>query len=474
MSRRIIRRVHTLAGLFIAPLILVAAFSGFFYALAPTIETWVYKSELTATSSSPAQPVAKQIEAAKRIQPDLDVAKVQIPDEEGKTTRVLFADPTLPSESYNRAVFVDPGDLHITGELTQYGSASSLPFRAWLSEGHRNLWLDEPGRIYSETAATWLGPMAVTGVAMWWFMRKQKNQRNPKKKSRRQAMQRHTLIGLVAAPGLIFLCISGLTWSHFAGDNIAAVREELNWMAPEPNTSINGEQDAQDGGSGHAGHGEHAGHAGHAGHSGTAEIDMAQADTALQVGRNEGLTGTLQLAPPSAPGQAWTVSEPRQAYKMHNDAITVNGENGEVIDRLPFSSWPIAAQLTSWIIQLHMGTLFGLVSQIALALLALGIGALVVYGYIMWWRRRGGKNNGTRVDLRELNWKHWTALVILLGGYSVIAPLFAVSGAVLFVISLALDFLGRNKTDKPKAKTQGTQDTGLDGEKKVPVTAESH
>lgn len=474
MSRRIIRRVHTLAGLFIAPLILVAAFSGFFYALAPTIETWVYRSELTATSSSPAQPVAKQIEAAKRIHPDLDVAKVQIPDEEGKTTRVLFADPTLPSESYNRTVFVDPGDLHITGELTQYGSASSLPFRAWLSEGHRNLWLGEPGRIYSETAATWLGPIAATGVAMWWFMRKQKNQRKPKKKSRRQAMQRHTLIGLVAAPGLIFLCISGLTWSHFAGDNIALVREELNWMAPEPNTSISGEQSAQDGGSGHAGHGEHAGHTGHTGHGGTAEIDLAQADTALQVGRNEGLTGTLQMAPPSAPGQAWTVSEPRQAYKMHNDAITVNGENGEVIDRLPFSSWPIAAQLTSWIIQLHMGTLFGLVSQIALALLALGIGALVVYGYIMWWRRRGGKNSGARVVLRELTWKHWTALVILLGGYSVIAPLFAASGAILFAVSLALDFLGGKKTGRPNAAAEGTQDTGLGGEKKVPVTAESH
>ena len=457
MSRRIIRRVHTLAGLFIAPLILVAAFSGFFYALAPTIETWVYKTELTATSSSSAQPVAKQIEAAKRIHPDLDVEKVQIPDEEGKTTRVLFADPSLSSESYTRAVFVDPGDLHITGELTQYGSAASLPFRAWLSEGHRSLWLGEPGRIYSETAATWLGPMAVTGVAMWWFMRKQKNQRKPKKKSRRQAMQRHTLIGLIAAPGLVFLCVSGLTWSHFAGDNIATVREELNWMAPEPNTNISGEQSAQIGGSGHAGHGEHAGHAGHSGHSGTVEIDLAQADTALQVGRNEGLTGTLQLAPPSEAGQAWTVSEPRQAYKMHNDAITVNGENGQVVDRLPFSSWPIAAQLTSWIIQLHMGTLFGLVSQIALALLALGIGALVIYGYIMWWRRRGGKNNGARVDLRELTWKHWVVLGILLGGYSVIAPLFAVSGAILFVIALALDLRGGNKVGRTNAEAEGTK-----------------
>lgn len=471
MSRRIIRRVHTLAGLFIAPLILVATLSGFFYALAPTIESWVYDGELTATSSSPAQPVAKQIEAAKRIHPDLEVAKVQIPDEEGKTTRVLFADPSLPSESYTRAVFVDPGDLHITGELTQYGSAASLPFRAWLSEGHRNLWLDTPGRIYSEAAATWLGPMAVTGVAMWWFMRKQKNQRAPKKKSRRQAMKRHTLIGLIAAPGLIFLCISGLTWSHFAGDNIALVREELNWIAPKPNTNINGEQSAQDSGSGHGEHAGHAGHAEHAGHGGAAasEVDFGQADTVLQVGRDEGLTGTLQLVPPSKPGQAWTVSEPRQAYKMYNDAITVNGENGDVVDRLPFKSWPIAAQLTSWIIQLHMGTLFGLTSQIALALLALSIGALIVYGYIMWWRRRGGKNSGARVDLSALTWKHWLALAVLLGGYSVLAPLFAVSGAILFVIAWALDFRSKNTQKSPKVILKEPND-----EEKEPVTVDSH
>lgn len=472
MSRRIIRRVHTLAGLFIAPLILVATLSGFFYALAPTIESWVYDAELTATSTSPAQPVAKQIEAAKRIHPDLDVAKVQISDKEGRTTRVLFADPELPSESYAHAVFVDPGDLHVTGELVQYGSAAALPFRSWLSEGHRNLWLDEPGRIYSETAATWLGPMAVTGVAMWWIMRKQKNQRKPKKKSRREAMKRHTLIGLIAAPGLIFLCVSGLTWSHFAGDNIATFREQLNWMTPKPNTTIGGEPSAN----GDSGHGDHAGHAGHGDHGGSAHTDADaapvntdNADTVLQVGRNEGLTGTLQLEPPSKAGQAWTVSEPRQAYKMYNDAITVDGDTGAVVDRLPFKSWPIAAQLTSWIIQLHMGTLFGLVSQIALALLALGIGALVVYGYIMWWRRRGGKNTGNRVDLSSLTWKHWLTLAVLLGGYSVVAPLFAVSGAILFVLAWALDFRAGNKRDNtPRISTD------LDGEKQEPVSVDSH
>ena len=471
MSRRIIRRVHTLAGLFIAPLILVAAFSGFFYALAPTIETWVYDTQLTATSSSPAQPVAKQINAAKRIHPDLDVAKVQVPDEAGKTTRVLFSDPSLPSASYTRAVFVDPGDLHVTGELTQYGGSAALPFRTWLSEGHRNLWLGEPGRIYSETAATWLGPMAITGVTMWWFMRKQKSQGKPQKKSRRQAMRRHTLVGLVAAPGLIFLCVSGLTWSHFAGDNIAAVREELNWMAPEPNTSISGAQTTQAAGEKHAGHSGHVGHSGHGGHgnSSSGTVTTENADTAFQTGRREGLTGTLELVPPSEAGQAWTVSEPRQAYKLHNDAITVDGETGAVIDRLPFSSWPIAAQLTSWIIQLHMGTLFGLISQVALALLALGIGTIVVYGYIMWWRRRGGKNGGARVNLSALTWKHWVALTVVLGGYSLLAPLFAASGAIIFAIACALDFW---KGTKPAPLLDETDDGK--NKKEELVALESH
>lgn len=183
-------RIHYRAGFFVAPLIIVSAITGFFYALAPTIEQFVYHDEMTATSQEAAHPVDEQVEAAKKLYPTLNVKGVQFPDretEDGKklTTRVLFADPELPSSSYTHAVFVDLGSLDIKGDLVQYGSAQALPFRTWLSNGHRSLWLGDPGRIYSETTASWSGPIAVTGAAVWWFIRRrnasQKTTRKPAK-----------------------------------------------------------------------------------------------------------------------------------------------------------------------------------------------------------------------------------------------------------------------------------------------------
>lgn len=52
-------RLHVIAGIFVTPLILVAALSGFFYALAPTIEKVVYHDEMTASSQQPAAPLSE-------------------------------------------------------------------------------------------------------------------------------------------------------------------------------------------------------------------------------------------------------------------------------------------------------------------------------------------------------------------------------------------------------------------------------
>ena len=53
------------------------------------------------------------------------------------------------------------------------------------------------------------------------------------------------------------------------------------------------------------------------------------------------------------------------------------------------------AKLTRIGILAHMGSLFGLVSQLALAAMAVGLLCLVFWGYCMWWQRRP-----TRAGLR--------------------------------------------------------------------------
>lgn len=60
----------------------------------------------------------------------------------------------------------------------------------------------------------------------------------------------------------------------------------------------------------------------------------------------------------------------------------------EVVDRIDVADFPLAAKLTTWGVDLHMGLLFGLANQLVLFVLAFGIASMVVLGYTMWWKRR--------------------------------------------------------------------------------------
>ena len=413
-------RLHKFAGVIIAPFLIVAALSGFLYALAPTFEPWIYHDEVTATAQGSPRSLDEQIAAAQRQHPDGDVVRVEPSEDPQETTRVLFDDPTAPNSSYTQAVFVDPVDLHITGELQQYGGSRALPFRTWASNGHRTLWLGEPGRLYAELAASWLGALSILGLYLW-LKRKQRNKKQPSK-----VLALHARVGAWLLPGFLFLTVTGLTWSLVAGTSIGKMREELNWKEPSVATSV-AEAGASTGvgehagHSGHAGHKGHASHAGHAGHENAAELAGAQ--TALSAARTQGLTGVLEMTPPEKPCDAWGVREARAAFKLRSDAVAVT-PNGEVIDRINSADWPLAAQLTSWLIQLHMGTLFGIYSQIALAALALGLLVVSGAGLWMWWTK-------PRRGLPEL--KMTPAVLAGVVAYSIIAPLF---GASLVIFSL--------------------------------------
>lgn len=61
---------------------------------------------------------------------------------------------------------------------------------------------------------------------------------------------------------------------------------------------------------------------------------------------------------------------------------------GAVTSRLAFASYPVAAKLTDWGIRLHMGYLFGLPHQHALAATAAALFVMIVHGYRMWGLRR--------------------------------------------------------------------------------------
>jgi len=408
------RRLHFYAGVLVGPFILVAALTGALYALTPQIERVVYGDELRApvVDGQVDLTLADQVEAAQAYLGDADVtlSAVRPAPEPGDTTRIMYLQDGL-AESESRAVFVDPGTGEIRGDLTVYGTSGALPLRTWIDNLHRGLHLGDAGRLYSELAASWLGVVVLAGVGIWIarYRRTRHRREMVRPSNQRRGYRRifswHASTGIWLALGALFLASTGITWSQYAGANVSDLRSAASWATPSLSTAI-----AADDGAGasasaddHANHTpqEHAEHTGHGGatpdeeSAAAAANDPAMFDAVLALGRTVNITtGLVEIKPPAEVGSAWTVNEIQRSYPTQVDGVAIDPASMTVVDRVDFEDYPFVAKLARWGIDMHQGTMFGLVNQLVLFVTAAGIATMVVWGYLMWWKRRPTRGFG--------------------------------------------------------------------------------
>ncbi|MFI5625213.1 PepSY domain-containing protein [Nocardioides sp. NPDC051685] len=257
LIRPLVLRMHFYAGVLVAPFILVASVTGLLYTIAPQVEQIAYHDITHVTPARGTVPLAEQVAAARATHPEGAVIRVDVPEAADRSTRVVFADETVPAD-YAMSVFVNPYTGQVEGQVRSYGQW--LGFRAWLDELHRNLHLGALGRHYSELAASWLWVVALGGL-MLWLGRRRRDRRvrrlvtpDLEATGRSRTMSWHAVIGVWLLVGVLALSVSGLTWSRFAGTNIGEVRTALSWTEPTPATSLHGDGTAAE----HTHHGSSA------------------------------------------------------------------------------------------------------------------------------------------------------------------------------------------------------------------------
>ncbi|MFK0003642.1 PepSY-associated TM helix domain-containing protein [Paenarthrobacter sp. NPDC090522] len=383
--RAFLLRLHFYAGILAGPFLLVAALSGGLYAMAPQLEPVLYAKELRVPAVANPLPLSTQVKAAMDVAGGAVPVTVRPAPGPEDTTRVLFADPTLAESTY-RTVFVDPGTAEIRGDLPTYGSSGSMPIRTWISNLHRSLNLGEPGRIYSELAASWLWVIALGGLLLWIERIRRKRQGAPRKRTgRARTVWLHGTTGTVMLLAFLFLSATGLTWSANAGANVGTLRTALDWTTPSLKTSLTGEETTA--GGDHSGHGT----AGAGGSTSAVQqtFNPALFDSVTSAARADIVKAPMvDIKPSTKPGTAWSVTEAGREWPASASAVAVDPSTGQVTNRLDFNDFNLAAKLTRWGIAAHMGLLFGLANQLLLLAVALGLAAMVVWGYVMWWRRR--------------------------------------------------------------------------------------
>ncbi|QYN37249.1 PepSY domain-containing protein [Pseudonocardia sp. DSM 110487] len=427
--RGLVLRLHFYAGLLVGPFILVATVTGVLYVLTPQLESVLYSEQLRVPPTAQQLTLADQVRAAVATEPGGELAAVRPAPEPGATTRVLFNDEAL-GESERRTVFVDPGTGEVQGSLVTYGTSGVLPFRMTIDQLHRNLLLGEPGRLYSELAASWLWVVALGGLALWvarWRARRASIRdlvrAEPGALGRRRMLSRHGSLGVWLLLGALFLSATGLTWSAYAGENVSALRASLGWSTPSL---------------------ESGGHAGHGGGPGAHhDVDPAQFDSVLATARAAGIdAGLIEIGLPAEHGAAWTVTEIKRSWPTEVDAVAVDGDTGAVVDEVRFADYPLMAKLARWGIDAHMGVLFGVANQLVLVAFGVGMITLIVLGYRMWWLRRPTRGRGWRLVPRgQLRGAAWPAVIVavvlavVLGWF---APLLGVSLLAFLVIDALL------------------------------------
>ncbi|BCM65579.1 putative integral membrane protein [Streptomyces sp. EAS-AB2608] len=379
--RPLVLRLHFYAGVLVAPFLLIAAVTGLLYAGSFQAEKLLYDHELTVPAGDRELPVSAQVAAARTAHPEGTVTAVRPAPEAGATTRVLLSGVRGVDPGHTLAVFVDPYTGKVRGALEQYGATGALPLRTWIDELHRDLHLGETGRLYSELAASWLWVIAGGGLVLW-FSRRRALRTVRGTSGRRRTLGLHGTVGVWTAAGFLFLSATGLTWSAYAGTHIDELRTSLGQATPSVSAAVAG--------------GEHAGHGSAAGAGGTAEHGVGL-DKVLAAARAKGLGDPVEIVPPADPDSAYVVKQIQRSWPEKQDSVAVDPRTGQVVDELRFADYPVLAKLTRWGIDLHSGVLFGLVNQIALALLALALIVLIVWGYRMWWQRGRGSAFGRPV-----------------------------------------------------------------------------
>jgi uncharacterized iron-regulated membrane protein len=375
----LLRRLHFYVGVLVAPFLFVAALTGLAYTITPQLDEVAYGGQLhVAEVGGSAIPLVEQVDAARAVVPDGTVVTVIPPDVPDATTKVVFSVPDL-TDDRSRTVYIDPYTGQVRGALTTwYGST---PLTTWLDDLHRNLHLGEFGRLYTELAASWLWVLVVGGLVLWWRRQRGRRMLRPDRKAGvgvRRTRSWHASTGVWVAVVLLILSATGLTWSTYAGARFDLVQEAFDSTAVEPDTAI----------AGHQGHG--------AGNDASSTVDVSDVDTVLSAARAEGLAGPVEITPAAAAGEAWTVQQVDNVWPVHRDVVAVDPSTGTVVDHVRWADQPLLAQLAKLGVQAHMGVLFGLVNQLVLALTAIGLLGMIVWGYRMWWQRRP-----TRADRRR-------------------------------------------------------------------------
>ncbi len=420
LLRPIMWRLHFIGGFLAGPIVISLAITGILYAWAPQLDGLRFGSIIEPSSKHVNVSMADQVKAAQAAHPTWKFVSV-IPGyaETGSNdlNTAVTMDPThgKGDGSYdNVAVYVDQATGKVTGDV-KVGNLSDGLFRRL----HSNWLLGDSPRPLTELAAAWFLVTLMTGLYLWWPGVRRRGAAafafRRGMRGRRQSKDWHNFIGVAILVPMLFVAITGLTWTKFSGARYETVKQKIF----QPPQSLLGADTALK-------------------TAAPGSSSVANINKVLERALEAKLPNPVSITAPTDDTTAWQAASQRQRFPMNRNAIAVNGATGAVTSRYDWSKEFWFSKLTTAGISFHQAQLFGVPLRIFMTLLALGVIAVVVFGYRMWWQRRPLGGMGAPPPIRS--WLRnapltLLATIVVLGW---LLPTLALSLVVWLVIERAM------------------------------------
>jgi uncharacterized iron-regulated membrane protein len=136
------------------------------------------------------------------------------------------------------------------------------------------------------------------------------------------------------------------------------------------------------------------------------------------------------IALPTSANGVYTVSsfpaDPRDERTLHVDQYS-----GKVLADIAYNDYGRVAQWISFGTSLHMGRYFGLANQLVCGAISLGLAAMALTGFVMWWKRSPERALGAPArPAQRLPMRAWKSGLTMLG---LVFPLMGLTMLIVWV-----------------------------------------
>jgi uncharacterized iron-regulated membrane protein len=419
-----IRRWHFYAGLFCLPFVVWLSLTGAFYLFRPQVEALIDApyAQVAAADAPRAAPAA-QVAAAIRAVPGSVLHRYQLSETQEQAVQILVG-----RGAGETRVYVDPQSLSVVKTVAEDERLMRIVFRL-----HGELLAGPVGSYVVELAASWTIVMIVTGLFLWWPRGRGLAGTLYPRLSQSRVFWRdlHAVTGLWVSFAALALLLSGLPWATSWGSYLKAIRSVAEGQAPRQDWSTGRADELRTRAAADAGaRAMMADHAEHGGMTMTHQQgSYAALDRIVAAVVPLRLAGPVLIAPPTAPGGAWTAKSDAADRPLRTD-LTLDAATGRVLTRRDFAERKLVDRIVGYGVAAHEGQLFGWANQLVNLLTAIGLVTLSVSSVVLWWRRRPRGVLGAPPVGRGRVGPLWAAI----GALGVALPLFGASLVVVLLV----------------------------------------